>query len=76
MLGLILLIVWGQEVKICMLARWSLDRSMVIFQFEITGADLWIKTYGRLYQQLCSKCADVPIGIFRTKKMDAKSVSP
>ncbi|GMT05080.1 hypothetical protein PENTCL1PPCAC_27254, partial [Pristionchus entomophagus] len=30
---------------------------------------------GYLTSQLCSKCADVPIGIFRTKKMDAKSVS-
>ncbi|GMT31709.1 hypothetical protein PFISCL1PPCAC_23006, partial [Pristionchus fissidentatus] len=28
---------------------------------------------GYLTSQLCSKCADVPIGIFRTKKMDAKS---
>ncbi|GMR30939.1 hypothetical protein PMAYCL1PPCAC_01134, partial [Pristionchus mayeri] len=43
--------------------------------FEITNSDLWIKNYGRLYQQLCSKCADVPIGIFRTKKMDGKSTS-
>ncbi|CAI5456131.1 unnamed protein product [Caenorhabditis angaria] len=43
--------------------------------FVITEDDLWIKTYGRLYQKLCSSVADIPIGIFRTKKMDAKTVS-
>ncbi|CAJ0563944.1 unnamed protein product, partial [Mesorhabditis spiculigera] len=43
--------------------------------FVITADDLWIKTYGRLYQKLCSSVADIPIGIFRTKKMDATTVS-
>ncbi|CAI4228796.1 unnamed protein product [Auanema sp. JU1783] len=43
--------------------------------FVITSDDLWIKTYGRLYQQLCSTVSDIPIGIFRTKVMDSKTVS-
>ncbi|KAI6240715.1 Potassium channel subfamily T member 1 [Aphelenchoides fujianensis] len=33
---------------------------------EITEEDLWIRTYGRLYQKLCSSVADIPIGIYRT----------
>lgn len=41
----------------------------------ITPDDLWIKTYGRLYQKLCSSVADIPIGIFRTTAMDSKSIS-
>ncbi|ULT80895.1 hypothetical protein L3Y34_011046 [Caenorhabditis briggsae] len=43
--------------------------------FVITSDDLWIRNYGRLYQKLCSSVADIPIGIFRTKKMDTKTVS-
>lgn len=46
-----------------------------MFQFQITEDDLWIKTYGRLYQKLCASVGDVPIGIFRTKEMDARTVS-
>ncbi|KAJ1352345.1 hypothetical protein KIN20_008663 [Parelaphostrongylus tenuis] len=41
----------------------------------LTSDDLWIQTYGRLYQKLCSSVADIPIGIFRTKYMDSKTVS-
>ncbi|CAD5233254.1 unnamed protein product [Bursaphelenchus xylophilus] len=33
---------------------------------EITEDDMWIKTYGRLFQKLCSSVADIPIGIYRT----------
>lgn len=33
---------------------------------EITKEDMWIKTYGRLFQKLCSSVADIPIGIYRT----------
>ncbi|KAI6209861.1 Calcium-activated BK potassium channel alpha subunit [Aphelenchoides besseyi] len=33
---------------------------------QITENDLWIRTYGRLYQKLCSSVADIPIGIYRT----------
>ncbi|KAL6724470.1 hypothetical protein Aduo_019358 [Ancylostoma duodenale] len=43
--------------------------------FTVTSDDLWIQTYGRLYQKLCSSVADIPIGIFRTKNMDSKTVS-
>uniref|UniRef100_A0A0N4ZT15 C2H2-type domain-containing protein n=1 Tax=Parastrongyloides trichosuri TaxID=131310 RepID=A0A0N4ZT15_PARTI len=43
--------------------------------FKINKDDLWIGTYGRLFQKLCSSCADIPIGIYRTKKMDSKTIS-
>nr|XP_014593563.2 potassium channel subfamily T member 2 isoform X5 [Equus caballus] len=33
----------------------------------ITEDDLWIRTYARLYQKLCSSTGDVPIGIYRTE---------
>lgn len=41
-----------------------------VFQFKITPDDLWIRTYGRLYQKLCGSVADIPIGIYRTMQMD------
>ncbi|XGW15317.1 hypothetical protein V3C99_001080 [Haemonchus contortus] len=41
----------------------------------ITSEDLWIKTYGQLYKRLCSSGANIPLGIFRTKDMDTKTVS-
>nr|DBA18201.1 TPA: hypothetical protein GDO54_016478 [Pyxicephalus adspersus] len=34
---------------------------------RMTGDDLWIRTYGRLYQKLCSSTGDIPIGIYRTE---------
>lgn len=34
---------------------------------KITEADLWIRTYGRLFQKLCSSSAEIPIGIYRTE---------
>ncbi|XP_069825086.1 potassium channel subfamily T member 2 isoform X4 [Dendropsophus ebraccatus] len=34
---------------------------------KITEDDLWIRTYGRLYQKLCSSCGDIPIGLYRTE---------
>ena len=34
---------------------------------RITEHDLWIRTYGRLYQKLCSTSCEVPIGIYRTQ---------
>ncbi|XP_029109824.1 potassium channel subfamily T member 2 isoform X2 [Scleropages formosus] len=34
---------------------------------KITEEDLWIRTYGRLYQKLCSSTGDIPIGIYRTE---------
>uniref|UniRef100_A0A0N5BNM7 Potassium channel subfamily T member 2 n=1 Tax=Strongyloides papillosus TaxID=174720 RepID=A0A0N5BNM7_STREA len=43
--------------------------------FRIAREDLWIKNYGRLFQKLCSSCSDIPIGIYRTKKMDSKTIS-
>ncbi|XP_053523755.1 potassium channel subfamily T member 1 isoform X4 [Artibeus jamaicensis] len=34
---------------------------------KITEDDLWIGTYGRLFQKLCSSSAEIPIGIYRTQ---------
>ncbi|XP_072567923.1 potassium channel subfamily T member 2-like isoform X2 [Paramormyrops kingsleyae] len=34
---------------------------------KITEEDLWIRTYGRLYQKLCSSSGDIAIGIYRTE---------
>ena len=33
---------------------------------KIGKSDLWIRTYGRLYQKLCSTTCEIPIGIYRT----------
>lgn len=41
------------------------------FQREITHNDLWIRTYGRLYQKLCSTSCEIPIGIYRTQDTSA-----
>ncbi|WKY14358.1 hypothetical protein Q1695_000143 [Nippostrongylus brasiliensis] len=41
----------------------------------VTSNDLWIKTYGRLYKNLCASVAGIPLGVFRTKNMDSKTVS-
>ncbi|KAF8786962.1 Potassium channel subfamily T member 2 like protein [Argiope bruennichi] len=35
---------------------------------RITKDDLWIKTYGRLYQKLSSTTYEIPIGVYRTQK--------
>lgn len=37
------------------------------FQMRITKEDMWIRTYGRLYQKLCSTTCEIPIGIYRTQ---------
>lgn len=34
---------------------------------KIKREDLWIRTFGRLYQKLCSTTCEVPIGIYRTQ---------
>ncbi|XP_038589927.1 potassium channel subfamily T member 2 isoform X2 [Micropterus salmoides] len=34
---------------------------------KVTEEDLWISTYGRLFQKLCSSSAEIPIGIYRTE---------
>ncbi|XP_022356072.1 potassium channel subfamily T member 1 [Enhydra lutris kenyoni] len=34
---------------------------------RVTEEDLWIRTYGRLFQKLCSSSAEIPIGIYRTE---------
>ncbi|MGH0117492.1 UNVERIFIED_CONTAM: hypothetical protein FKN15_078186 [Acipenser sinensis] len=36
-------------------------------EMKITEDDLWIRTYGRLYQKLCSSTGDIPIGVYRTE---------
>ncbi|XP_046570443.1 potassium channel subfamily T member 2-like [Haliotis rubra] len=34
---------------------------------KISKDDLWIRTYGRLYQKLCSTTCEIPLGIYRTQ---------
>nr|XP_049691973.1 potassium channel subfamily T member 2 isoform X11 [Helicoverpa armigera] len=34
---------------------------------KISKEDMWIRTYGRLYQKLCSTTCEIPIGIYRTQ---------
>ncbi|XP_047200423.1 potassium channel subfamily T member 1 isoform X4 [Hippoglossus stenolepis] len=34
---------------------------------KVNEEDLWISTYGRLFQKLCSSSAEIPIGIYRTE---------
>uniref|UniRef100_A0A8C4NHP9 Potassium sodium-activated channel subfamily T member 1 n=1 Tax=Eptatretus burgeri TaxID=7764 RepID=A0A8C4NHP9_EPTBU len=34
---------------------------------KVSEEDLWIRTYGRLYQKLCSSTGEIPIGIYRTE---------
>lgn len=40
-------------------------------QMRITKDDMWIRTYGRLYQKLCSTTCEIPIGIYRTQDISA-----
>mgnify|MGYP003471294140 CR=1 FL=1 len=45
---------------------------------KITKEDMWIRTYGRLYQKLCSTTCEIPIGIYRTQEttnLEASHVS-
>lgn len=39
---------------------------------KITKEDLWIRTYGRLYQRLCSTTCEIPLGIYRTEPLDSQ----
>ncbi|XP_059588334.1 potassium channel subfamily T member 2 isoform X1 [Alligator mississippiensis] len=45
----------------------SLPGSGFLCALKVTEDDLWIRSYGRLYQKLCSTTGDVPIGIYRTE---------
>lgn len=42
---------------------------------RITKDDMWIRTYGRLYQKLCSTTCEVPIGIYRTQDTSSADAS-
>ncbi|ESN98456.1 hypothetical protein HELRODRAFT_176931 [Helobdella robusta] len=35
---------------------------------KITSEEIWVGTYGRLYQKLCSTTREIPIGIYRTQE--------
>lgn len=39
---------------------------------KITREDLWIRTYGRLYQRLCSTTCEIPMGIYRTEPLETQ----
>ncbi|XP_030853581.1 potassium channel subfamily T member 1 [Strongylocentrotus purpuratus] len=43
-------------------------------ELRITHEDMWIRTYGRLYQKLCSTTHEIPIGVYKThNQSDNKS---
>ncbi|XP_055379689.1 potassium channel subfamily T member 1 isoform X5 [Condylostylus longicornis] len=42
---------------------------------RITKDDMWIRTYGRLYQKLCSTTCEIPIGIYRTQDTSSSEAS-
>ncbi|XP_046607486.1 potassium channel subfamily T member 2 isoform X4 [Neodiprion virginianus] len=42
---------------------------------RIAKDDMWIRTYGRLYQKLCSTTCEIPIGIYRTQDTTATETS-
>ncbi|XP_033317015.1 potassium channel subfamily T member 2 isoform X4 [Bombus vosnesenskii] len=42
---------------------------------RITKDDMWIRTYGRLYQKLCSTTCEIPIGIYRTQDTTVSDTS-
>ncbi|XP_054711041.1 potassium channel subfamily T member 1-like [Uloborus diversus] len=42
---------------------------------RITKDDLWMKTYGRLYQKLSSSTYEIPIGVYRTQKSNLAETS-
>lgn len=43
---------------------------------RITKEDMWIRTYGRLYQKLCSTTCEIPIGIYRTQETAHHDTNP
>src|SRR6218665_2010391 len=43
-------------------------------QMKLTSDDMWIHTYGRLYQKLGSTSCEIPIGIYRTQKQRSTDV--
>uniref|UniRef100_A0A672UUY6 Potassium sodium-activated channel subfamily T member 2 n=1 Tax=Strigops habroptila TaxID=2489341 RepID=A0A672UUY6_STRHB len=43
---------------------------------KITEEDLWIRTYARLYQKLCSSTGDIPIGVYRTESQKLTTSEP
>uniref|UniRef100_A0A674D1H8 Potassium channel subfamily T member 2-like n=1 Tax=Salmo trutta TaxID=8032 RepID=A0A674D1H8_SALTR len=49
----------------------SMPGSGFLCAMKITEEDLWIRTYGRLYQKLCSSTGDIPIGIYRTENKNS-----
>ncbi|KAI4478348.1 hypothetical protein M0804_012002 [Polistes exclamans] len=47
----------------------------IFIQMKITKDDMWIRTYGRLYQKLCSTTCEIPIGIYRTQDTTVSDTS-
>ena len=41
--------------------------NVYVGQIKMSPDDMWIRTYGRLYQKLGSTTCDIPIGIYRTQ---------
>ncbi|XP_071152421.1 potassium channel subfamily T member 2-like isoform X5 [Mytilus edulis] len=43
---------------------------------KIKKEDLWIRTYGRLYQKFCSTTCEIPIAIYRTQLQSSGEKTP
>jgi len=42
---------------------------------SVTENNIWIKTYGRLFQRLCTTTYDIPIGLFRHVKCNSQNIA-
>ncbi|XP_039369976.1 potassium channel subfamily T member 2-like isoform X1 [Mauremys reevesii] len=54
----------------------SMPGSGFLCALKVTEDDLWIRSYGRLYQKLCSSTGDIPIGIYRTESHRFSTAEP
>lgn len=58
---------WSDAAPDSSWIRWCRIPTCLLFQMKVNEEDLWIGTYGRLFQKLCSSSAEIPIGIYRTE---------
>jgi len=56
----------GEVTAVELLDGWKAVQ-FYVRQIKMSQDDMWIRTYGRLYQKLGSTTCDIPIGIYRTQ---------
>lgn len=58
------------RINLTNITQWrNPDYFFFVLQMKITKDDMWIRTYGRLYQKLCSTTCEIPLGIYRTQDL-------